>query len=528
VAGWLEANKANPARIAQHYLDAEEEAKAAPFLFEAAKKARETFLYSDALQLFRQTALLAERHGFQELSYESRLNLTQILALTDQGKQYAKAAQDLLSQARTSKQKAEAYNAYSDSLIYQGEGEESEQAARQGLKYADESADLAMSSVLMNQLGLTLWIQERFAEAIEAYKASTELQKQAGYEALLGETFTNIGHSLRYLERQGEALEYFHQAIELFRRQNRQEAVAVALVNMSVSQSDLGRVRTSTETLLEAQTILASLQGDDAQQLYCLMGLGLNYNDLCDYQKALEHLKKAESLANKLGGNFGSLIHSYLAQVFTVLGGFKQAEACLERFFEATGTLKQQQGKGFLRLAQLRHAQQLPSQDSLNKAKTLLRPSGRPQHLGYWNLQQALLQAPKKALPHVEQTLESARNYELYGLVIAAKTRLAQVILQLKQNIKAKEHSAEAIRLLGPYDPVDFYRGEALFTHYQTLKANKDKGANGWLAQTLAWLMDIANNKVPLEYRESFLTHNPVNKAILDEVTMVGLELPTP
>jgi hypothetical protein len=112
--------------------------------------------------------------------------------------------------------------------------------------------------------------------------------------------------------------------------------------------------------------------------------------------------------------------------------------------------------------------------------------------------------------------------------VIAAKTRLAQVLLGLNQNMKAKEHSAEAIRLLETYDPVDFYLGEIFLTRYHTLKATRDKGANPYLEQTLTWLLDVANTRVPSEYRESFLSRNLVNKAILEEAKRVGLDVPTP
>jgi uncharacterized membrane-anchored protein len=89
-----------------------------------------------------------------------------------------------------------------------------------------------------------------------------------------------------------------------------------------------------------------------------------------------------------------------------------------------------------------------------------------------------------------------------------------------------RSNSGEAIRLLGPCDPVDLYQGEVLFTYYQVLKANQDKGANGWLEQSLTWLMDVAN-KVPSEYLESFLKRNPVNKAILDKAETLGIDIPT-
>lgn len=524
VAAWLEGTKANPARIAQHYLDAGEEAKATAFLFEAAKKARETFLYADALKLFNQTVLLADCHGFQELAFEGSVNITEILAWIDQGKRYAEAAQALMARARTSAQKVDAYKAHANVLVQQGKAAEAEEAARQGISYADEVGNLASKASLMSNLGMTLFMQERFADAVEVYKAAIELRQQIGDDSVLGDTLDKIAQSLLYLERPREAIEYSQRALEVFKQQNRQEAIPLALGELSRSQRSLGMVRAGVETLLESLAIHDSLPGNEAQKGFDLMSLSVYHGELCDFRQALECLEKAETLWNKLESNYGVHVHRHLAPTLTVLGAYEQAESRLERFLGGVTMLKQFRGMGLLYLARLRHLQHLPSQEILNEAKELLESSGRPLLLGSWNLQQAVLLTPRKALPLVEQTLESARKYELYGLVIAAETRLAQVHFQLKREAQAKEHSSEAIQLLETYDPVDFYRGEVLFTHYQNLKANKDKSANGWLEQTLNWLLDIANNKVPPEYRESFLTDNPVNKAILAEAKKVGLE----
>jgi hypothetical protein len=39
--------------------------------------------------------------------------------------------------------------------------------------------------------------------------------------------------------------------------------------------------------------------------------------------------------------------------------------------------------------------------------------------------------------------------------------------------------------------------------------------------------MNIANHHCPLEHRESFLTRNPINRAILEAAVRTGLELST-
>jgi hypothetical protein len=122
-----------------------------------------------------------------------------------------------------------------------------------------------------------------------------------------------------------------------------------------------------------------------------------------------------------------------------------------------------------------------------------------------------------------QEALELAHSYQLGGLLIAAHVHCARALFDLGQLLTAAEHSYSAVNLLASYTPQSLTAGEVFLTHYHLLDMMKDAGATLWLEKAFAWLMDVANTKVPPEYRESFLTRNSVNKAILDEARKIGL-----
>jgi hypothetical protein len=112
------------------------------------------------------------------------------------------------------------------------------------------------------------------------------------------------------------------------------------------------------------------------------------------------------------------------------------------------------------------------------------------------------------------------------GLHTLALTRGAQRQLELGKVKKALEFSQQAIALLKDYDP-DLQRAEVLLTHYRALEGNNHKNTKPFLEQTLSWLLEVADNHVPSEYRTSFLTRNPFNATILKAARGANLELPS-
>jgi DNA-binding SARP family transcriptional activator len=70
-AEFLEKQNANPASIANHYLEAGLEARATPFLLEAARQQRANFRYVEAVQLFDSAVHILEKQGDRVAVFET-------------------------------------------------------------------------------------------------------------------------------------------------------------------------------------------------------------------------------------------------------------------------------------------------------------------------------------------------------------------------------------------------------------------------------------------------------------------------
>jgi hypothetical protein len=131
---------------------------------------------------------------------------------------------------------------------------------------------------------------------------------------------------------------------------------------------------------------------------------------------------------------------------------------------------------------------------------------------------------PDERMRIVNETLTKPNLKSMKGLHILALTRATQTQLELGNTERALEFSQQAVALLEHYEP-DLQRAEVLLSHHRALAANRHEAATPFLEQTLHWLVEVANNNVPPEYRDSFLTRNPINAAILEAARNAGLEL---
>jgi tetratricopeptide (TPR) repeat protein len=255
--------------------------------------------------------------------------------------------------------------------------------------------------------------------------------------------------------------------------------------------------------------------------------LGQSQRELCHYKNALESMREAVRITEishdaLLGGYYViNLVEVYLllGQPSLAKDSFDKAMLQMPEHPSARAKMFREQARWLIEQGPYEQARAV-----LEEGKQALAGGQRQVTLGLLHLLEALIIPPQESLQLAQQILEIAREGELKGgLALGALTRCAQACLKLKKNKVALEYSNEAIKMLTTYDPTNFYLGEIHLTHYQALKACKDKTAKDYLKQTLTWLINIADNHVPTEYRESFLNNNPVNKAILEAARLEGL-----
>ncbi|HEU4743175.1 MAG TPA: tetratricopeptide repeat protein [Meiothermus sp.] len=519
IAEYLETHQAEPGRIAQHWLEADE-GQAVPFLLEAAKAAQAAYRLTEAADFYHQAAQILTRHALPDQAFEAYDAEAALRVRFDTGARLEFSLGRLEELARTPAQKARAALARANLLTEQGQGEKAEPIAREGLAQAKLSGEGALEARLLGALGNALWLQARFEEVTALLEELMNLYQALGDETNLAVCWTRMGTVLETQSRLHEAIPYNRRAEAVFERVGDQILLTRTLNNLAVVQNAVGLKRDARQTLNRALGLLAQMQGVSNLETSLRMLLGDALRDLGEYGQALEQFQKALELAS--GFNYWRVPFLYkgLALTYLALGQLQQAQVWLVEASNLPHLSDNYRCEIIAAQGELLRAQGKASPETYTQSEGLL--SGLTARIELW-IGQAMALPPEAGWPLLAKALQTAQAHRLQGLEIAARTRSAQILLGQNRKKAALEHSRAALELLADFDPVNFYRGEVLGTHCQALQANARREAKPFLETTLKWLLETAEQKVPPLYRESFLRQNPVNRQILEAASQYGI-----
>ena len=296
--------------------------------------------------------------------------------------------------------------------------------------------------------------------------------------------------------------------------------------NKAMCLAEYGLIRQAQAILEDVLSHLSEHPNETRVRLVSLITAGRTNQFLARYDEALTQLNEASTLDPAfLHWRKGDL-HRMLGATYLELGQFERAEFEIGRAIHESNL-----PAGPLGMAWLLHARRLAYMneafwEALGRAEELIRSRGDARQLLHLRFTQAGLLPASDGLQIAFEELELGATRQFDGPQIAARTRAAQALFALG-DVQAAPHSAEAVRLLEQFDSPHIPRAEVLFTHAQALASVGDRGAQVALERAVSWLLEVANDHVPPEYRESFLTRNPINAAILEAARNAGLELPT-
>jgi DNA-binding SARP family transcriptional activator len=523
MAEYLEKKEANPARVAGHYLNAGHEKLAVPYLVLSAKQSMNAFRHDNAFNLYIQASEILERNRENEQAFKI-LHLALDLADSSPANRIPYLAKELTRLASQPLEKAIALRAQAAQYDLEGDLSGAEQAARKGLQFTADSSYPELEAQLREILAASILYQGRVDEALSEYQKAYTLCQKMGTSSALANAASSLAIVLDHLDRYTEASEYYQRALHFFEALNHTPRLIQTLNDYGFSLRESGKLHEASSKLNHSLELLNQVTGipDDAWR--CHAQFGETSAQLNHFQIALDHLLQAQHISTQ--HNIGApTIQISMARVLTLLGQFDEAQARLETALDQP-LREQTKGGLYLALARLKFNQegQIEPYFSLAIKHLYAKPESVSQLK--LNLLQAPVEPPKKALELAKSAHAIAlKKPDSFAYQIGPLTRLAQIYLRLKKIALALQHSEKAIELIQDHGS-DFYLGEVLLTHYQALSACKDTTAQSYLQQTLTWLIDIADNNVPSEYRQSFLNNNPVNKAILEAAHKIGLTVP--
>jgi hypothetical protein len=536
----LENTEAEPARIAHHWIEAGQPTNAVVHLEKATLKAVEQYQLREIVKHSTQAAMIHEQANNPEAAWNFWSQVRDVMRELAIGDELEVVIQALHRTANTPKQRAETLEAECQMWFNRGNLTKAKRIAEQLMEAGRELDDLHVLELAENNLGMVAWMQGKSNQAEAHFAASNEygrllLQQRidlgapqdeinrAKQELAMG--IANHAVILDNFGRYAEAELEHKQAITMLRDVRDMITLNQELSNISITLLDQGRTREAIGYLQEANNNAASLTESTMGTISQYATTSDAYLMLEEYTLALEYANRGRDIAEQANHVQLYAMLLRLGTLYRILGVTAQAR----EFFESS--LKVLMGSVNFRNSLMRQYAVLlleQHEDASAMALEALTTLSKSEHVFRWyktHLELLAFLTPSERMPIVNETLKKPALQSMKSLHILALTRGAQTQLEFGKPKKALDFSQRAIDLLEDYEP-DLQRAELLLAHQRALEANQHTDAPAHLERTLAWLLKVADNNVPPEYRQSFLERNPHNAAILELARNAGLKIP--
>jgi DNA-binding SARP family transcriptional activator/predicted ATPase len=519
----LTERKANPARIAKHWLATGDDLKAIPALLEAAQFSSKAFRMGEALSFYEEAVLRQERVRDDGV-FDTLLKMVELYSSFSTTPNHQATVTKLKQLATTTEQKVKLAAAEAQLYVLLGEGDKAESAARAGLSLSEVMNDEENCRKLTYFLLYALSLQNRNEEALELALKTLAAREREGISAKEVAFWLNpIVYFLLELERHEEALHYSQQALALSDRHSHTLLKATHLHGLALSQYYQGQVKEALLTLAQEEALLASTEGanEDRRRIGNLSAVC--QRELGEYRAALETFTQAQTMTKELGTQTWSriFVQRELAYTYTLLGAWQEAQQPIDELLQEKNIPPWRRVQALVVKARISRVQGRETKRVLEEIEGLSKGFIRPWAKILYLLEQA---AETSSEDFAKEALRLSQNYNLKGLEIASRTRCAQALLRSSKKEQALEHTTLALELLQTYQGTDFYLGEVYWTHYQALTANAREDAERYLETIARWLQELTEQHVPEKYRQSFLSNNPTNKAIMEAFEQIRLE----
>jgi tetratricopeptide (TPR) repeat protein len=533
----LENTEAEPARIAHHWIEAGQPTNAVVHLEKATLKAVEQYQLREIVKHATQAATIHEQANNPEAAWEFWTQVRDAMRELAVGEELEVVILALHRTASTPTQRAETLEAECLMWINQGNLNKAKRIADQAMQAARQLDDLHVLQLAESNLGMIAWMQGKSTQAAAHFAASNEygrllLQQRIDLgtpqdeinraKAGLAMGIANHAIILDNFGRYAESEIEHKQVIEMLRDVKDRITLNQELSNISITLLDQGRTREAIGYLEEANNNAASLTESTMGNISQYATTSDAYLMLDQYTLALEYANRARIIAEQAQHLNLFAVLTRLGTLYRILGAVEKAKDCFEM-----GQNLNMDGATFRNSLNRQYAVLLLEQheDASAMALEALTTLSKSEHVFRWyktHLELLRCLEPSERMPIVNETLKKPALQSMKGLHILALTRGAQTQLEFGKPKKALDFSQRATDLLEDYEP-DLQRAEVLLAHYRALEANNHPDAPAHLECTLAWLLEVADNNVPPEYRQSFLERNPHNAAILELARNAGL-----
>ena len=519
IAAYLQQRDIEPSRIALHFEAARQFEPAAELWIKSGESAKRALRFAEAADAFERAARLLGDCGQNKSAFDAAFLMRQACFEVDLAGRSG-AALDLLDRfATTPTQRALVHNERAVTLLHRGEMAETERHALAGLDALGGADEPLLRAELRRNLAAVLaWRNDTRAALRELRSVQADIER-LGAPTQRFELWESLAILLSHADQCADACTMYERAIALAVELGNLPGAAQTVLNLAVQFFDCGEARRAMHALERARALLAAV-GDEAVPYSSLhLNYGLALRALGEYASALDHFERAMVRAQQQTPGWLPLVAAGKAQTLVYLGQYARAHQALASSVPGERTPPLAVNKWQSVRHMLASAQGQQGGSSLSVLVERYPPHGR--QVVRWRLQAIDLagrDTDPQALEEGVQLVRDVTRATRMGVAIHAHARVAAAARRQKHPDLACHHAHAALALMRDYEPDDIYPGEVVRIAIAALRegsAADVEEARSAMHRTIDWIRRTAEERVPAEYRDSFLTRNPSNRELL-------------
>ncbi len=317
VGEWWEAQDPTQVHtISQHFLAADLQTRARPYLVAAGERAARAYSTSEALTLFTQASGIEDADPDLALMQRIYGGLGEVLNWMGRYSEAVDAYKAMFAAAEAAgnvEAQAAAWHGVSEAQMQQGE-------SRAALESAQQEEEIARQAGLPLPLARARWMKAwglyslgRTAEALEIAEEVARLSDQVGDPGQMAHSLNLLGVLYSWAGRSTQADSQFEKALEIFRSTGNRRRAMPLLSNLGANAESRGDYQRALERYQEALEIAREIGNRNGEVVY-LSNLGGARIRLGEYQSAEADLRLVIELAGEAGSYILSFAYSHLAE----------------------------------------------------------------------------------------------------------------------------------------------------------------------------------------------------------------------
>lgn len=517
VAAYLEPLGAEPARIAQHWIEAKQPQRALGWLQQAADRARHGLRLKEYIGFMERKSAIHEAGGDNAAAFESLLLAAQEFVNVDREAELGQSHCARLERlAATPVQRIQALLQRSN---FEKEGVDASRAAdsaREALRHSQRLGDARLIALSHQMLSTALFLADRLPEAAQHYEACVDWFDAHGSVEDRSELHGNVGGLYDNIGRLEDALPHHELAIQLSQDCGNHSDAAVALSNLACNRIDAGDLVAARAHLQRGLQIMA-LHDDFAAD-----NKGLNYAMLAlcacqagHYIDAIAQAELAVGLMEQHACTHAEMAHLRQAMCWRHLGQWARVQRILDSSVVRAGTRL----AAVVHVAVLRHHLDLAlgrnPGDTLAQALAVIPVHERPDLRLPLLIEHAPTLPAEAALRQLDDVCVQAQAIQHEGSVLAAHVRAAGIAADVDPPTAAL-HAHAALALAQRRQSTTLLPAELWLHCARALwAAGQTEHARALLSEGCDWVQRTAREHVPEAFRDGFVNRNAVNRELL-------------